>query len=173
MSDVPSAQSTSKPTTSKPTKTHSNAQFYARRSRARGFVIQALYQAVVNPEPAYILLAQFETRFDMSRAAVPYFQDMVRGVLTNSAALDALITPCLDRPLSELDPISISILRLAIFELQNQIEIPYKVVINEAVELAKKFGPEQSASFVNAVVDQLAKQVRVSEFAATDADSVE
>jgi N utilization substance protein B len=159
MSDTPSVQSDSKPL-----KTHSTAQFYARRSRARGFVIQALYQSVVNPEPAYILLAQFETRFDMSRADVPYFQDMVRGVLANTAALDALMMPCLDRSISELDPISISILRLASFELQNQIEIPYKVVINEAVELAKKFGPEQSSSFVNAVADQLAKQVRGNEY---------
>lgn len=161
MSDVPSASQSSK---TQVTKTHSTAQFYARRSRARGFVIQALYQAVVNPEPAYILLAQFETRFDMSRADVPYFQEMVRGVLANSAALDALMTPCLDRPLSELDPISLSIVRLAVFELQNQPEIPYKVVINEAVELAKKFGPEQSASFVNAVIDPLAKQLRGDEY---------
>jgi N utilization substance protein B len=148
----------------KPTKQHSNAQFFARRSRARGFVIQALYQAVVNPEPAYILLAQFETRFDMSRADVPYFQEMVRGVLDNRKSLDAAITPCLDRPFDELDPISISVLRLAVFELQKQIEIPYKVVINEAVELAKKFGPEQSASFVNAVVDKLAKMERAAEY---------
>lgn len=164
MSDAGSAKPESS-VSNKPAKTHSTAQFYARRSRARGFVIQALYQAVVNPEPAYILLAQFETRFDMSRADVPYFQELVRGVLANRAELDTAITPHLDRPLAELDPISISILRLAVFELQNQIEIPYKVVINEAVELAKKFGPEQSASFVNAVADQLAKQLRADESA--------
>lgn len=141
-----------------------NAQFFARRSRARGFAIQALYQSALNPEPAYIILAQFETRFDMSRADVPYFQLLIRGVLGNTTDLDGLITPYLDRALTELDPISLSILRLATFELQQQMEIPYKVVINEAVDLAKKFGPEKSASFINAVVDQLAKTLRQVEY---------
>ncbi len=135
----------------------------ARRSRARGFVLQGLYQWSLAKLPACDILAQMETKFDMRRADVQYYRGLLSEVINGATNLDPLFEPYLDRSLDELDPISVNILRIAVCEMSHHWEVPYKVVIDEAVNLAKKFGPEQSYSFINGVLDKASKQLRAIE----------
>lgn len=152
---------TSVNTLEQPKKTKKNA--HARRSRARGFVLQGLYQWTLSGLPVHEILAQMEAKFDMSRADVLYYRGVLREVIIEKDQWDALLTPFLDRELKSLDPISVNVLRLAVCELSRHWDMPYKVVINEAVNLAKKFGPEQSFSYINGVLDQASKQIRAVE----------
>ena len=92
-----------------------------------------------------------------------YFQDLLRGVPTHLNELDAALSPCLDRALASVDPVERATLRLAAYELAHHPEIPYRVVINEAVELAKVFGAEEGHKYVNGVLDKLAKKLRAVE----------
>ena len=85
---------------------------------------------------------------------------MLRGVVTQHNALDAYLEPLLDRPLNQLDPIELAVLRLGLFELRERIDVPFKVVINEAVSLAKKFGATESHKYVNGVLDKAARGLR-------------
>ena len=104
-----------------------------------------------------------EVGADLRNLEVPYFRDLLRGVAGCVGELDRAIGPCLDRPVSQVDPVEQAILRLGAYELTHRPEIPYRVVINEAVELAKTFGAEQSHRFVNGVLDRLAGTARAIE----------
>ena len=99
----------------------------------------------------------------MAKTDLDYFHELLTQVALKSEELDEVIAPLCDRKLSHLDPIELSILRLAIYELKHHLEIPFRVVVNEAIELAKKFGSEDGHKFVNAVVDKAVKQLRVTE----------
>jgi len=92
-----------------------------------------------------------------------YFQSLVKGTLNNIHEIDADITPTLDRDIKDLNPVELAILRISTYELAHQPDVPYRVVINEALELAKSFGAEQGHKYVNAVLDKLAIQLRPSE----------
>jgi N utilization substance protein B len=92
------------------------------------------------------------------------FSDLLRGALSQHADLEALIAPHLDRPMAELSPVEFAVLLLGTFELSRHPEVPYKVIINEAVELAKTFGGTDGHKFVNGVLDKLAPQLRAVEF---------
>ena len=94
---------------------------------------------------------------------------MLRGALSRHDELEALIAPHLDRPMDELSPVEFAVLLLGAFELAQHLEVPYKVVINEAVELAKTFGGTDGHKFVNGVLDKLAPQLRAPEFAGREA----
>jgi len=133
------------------------------RSWARRYAMQALYQRQLTGQDLTIIDAQFLTDQDMSKADVAYFQELLHQVHRQLEIIDATLAPFLDRPLLQVDPVELAILRIAGYELQFRLDIPYKVIINEAVELAKKFGAEQGHRFINGVLDKVAHRVRAQE----------
>ena len=96
-----------------------------------------------------------------------YFQQLLQGVIDDSVALDAMIGGWLDRPVAQLDPVEHAVLLLGVEELRAHVEVPYKVVLNECVELTKKFGATDGHKFINAVLDRAARQLRAAEQPAT------
>src|SRR5690606_8889745 len=138
----------------------SDGGFNRGRSRARRLAAQALYQCLVAGDDAATVVKQFVDTRNTGRADTDYFRELVVAAAGDRDALDAVIDPLLDRPLVQLDPVEHAILLLAIVELRDRLETPRKVVIDEAVELAKLFGAEGSYKYINAVVDRAAKQLR-------------
>lgn len=137
----------------------------ATRSRARHFAMQAIYQWQMNGNPLNVIEAEFHTDNDMSKVDTEYFHEIFHGVAANKSALDETLQPYLKSlTLDQLDPVTLALLRQATYELQSRIDVPYKVVINEAVNLAKKFGAEDSHKFVNGVLDKVAAHLRSAEF---------
>ncbi len=137
-----------------------------KRSWARRCAAQALYQwQVTGQEPAAII-QQFLADQDLPKADPDYFRELAQQVPAQAALIDAALEPFLDRPLAQVDPVERAILRIGGYELMQRPEIAYRIVINEAVELAKLFGAEQGHRFVNGVLDKLAQTVRKAEFSA-------
>ncbi len=130
------------------------------RSRARQAAVQALYQWQLTSQPAADIAAEFVDDERLERVDVEYFDRMLRGVSGASADLDELLEPILDRPVSQLDPVERAILRLGAYELAHCPDIPWRVVVNEAVDLAHVFGAEQSHRYVNGILDRLARRLR-------------
>ncbi len=141
------------------------------RTPARRLAVQALYQWQLAGQDVADILAQFRDTQSPTAEQEAYFGDLLRGVLKRLDELDGLLTPLLARPLAQVDPVERAILRVAAFELAHQPEVPYRVVINEAVELAKRFGAEQGHRFVNGVLDRLARQLRAVERKASGSPS--
>lgn len=135
----------------------------AARSKTRRFLLQALYQVELTGEEHASVIDAFIADHNMKRADLAYFREVLKGIHQSAAELQALIEPRLDRQYEELDPIEKSILMLSTYELQSRIDIPYKVVINEGVELAKSFGATESFKLVNSVLDDLSKELRQTE----------
>ena len=133
------------------------------RHRARSFAMQAIYQWELSGEEVNVVILQFLTQMNPKKTDVDYFRELVLGVILNSSALDAIFIADLDRELDALGPIELAILRLAIFELQDKIEVPYKVVINEAIELAKTFAAVDSHKYINGVLDRIVPTLRAAE----------
>jgi len=136
------------------------------RQAARRLAMQALYAWKLAGQELPELLQQFEQDPDYGKTDKDYFVNLVRGVVTNLDKLDAYLQPQLDRPLKQIDPVELSILRLATFELEQHMEVPYKVVLNEAVSLTKKFGAVDAYKFVNGVLDKLVPTFRKLELSA-------
>ena len=103
---------------------------------------------------------QFRVDNDFSHTDVEYFQNLLRGVTRNVDTLEAVFSPVIDRTLDELDAVERNLLRMGTFELRDRSDIPYKVVINEAVSLAKKFGATESHRFINGVLDKVSHSLR-------------
>ncbi len=137
-----------------------------RRRNARIRAMQALYQQDIAGGDIGEILTQFHETQELDRVDVPFFEELFRGVVTHIDELDDVLTPLLDRKIEDLDAVERAILHLAGFELKERLDTPYKVVINESVELAKKFGAEQGHKYVNGVVDKLAKRYRTLELSA-------
>ena len=137
------------------------------RSLARHKAVQALYQWQVSQQDASSIDVQFHEDQDLRKVDVAYFQELLHQIPQHLAELDAGIAPLLDRGLSEVDPVERAILRIGAYELQFRPDIPYRVVINEAIEMAKTFGGEQGHKYVNSVLDKLARKVRVTEMKAS------
>ncbi len=136
----------------------------ATRRMARHYAMQALYQWQMAGSSINAIEAEFRTDNDMSKVDVEYFHEILHAVPENLSDLEAVFTPFLvDRSLDELDPITRALLRMATYELKARIDVPYKVVINEAVALAKKFGAEDSHKFINGVLDKTAAVLRAIE----------
>lgn len=131
------------------------------RQGARDLLVRALYQQHLAGHDRAELVAQFETDEDFRSIDQVYFHDLLRYVLEHLESLDGIIAALAVRSLDQLDPVGRSILRLALAELEHRLDVPTKVVINEAVELAKRYGAADSYRFVNAVLDKAAKQVAV------------
>lgn len=139
----------------------------SRRGLARRVTAQALYQWLVNETPPNQLIQQFRDQDEgLGRADPTYFEALLRGVVDNAQPLTLAVVPHLDRPIAQLDPVEHAILLLGAYELSHEPSVPYRVVVNEAVNLAKLFGSEEGYKFVNGVLDKLARQVRPSEVAA-------
>lgn len=142
-------------------------QFIAARQVARRLALIAIYQwQMTNNSYQDIYLglqedAEFSERF--RKADMAYFQQLVRCAMEKTAQLDAVVEPFLDRQAEHLDQIEQAVLRLAACELQEHPEVPYKVIVNEAVNLTRKFGAEQSHKFINGVLDKLGQSLRSSE----------
>jgi N utilization substance protein B len=135
----------------------------AARRKARSFALQAIYQWHMAGADLAKIEAEFRADNDMSNVDFEYFHEILHGVPRELSSLDKVITPLLDRNTEELTPVELSILRLATYEMIHRIDVPYKVVINEAVELAKSFGATDGHKYVNGVVDKIAQQVRTVE----------
>jgi N utilization substance protein B len=135
----------------------------AARRKARSFALQAIYQWHMAGANLAKIEAEFRADNDMSKVDLEYFHEILHGVPRELSALDNIISPLLDRNTEEMTPVELSILRLATYEMLHRIDVPYKVVINEAVELAKTFGATDGHKYVNGVVDKIAQQVRTVE----------
>jgi len=145
----------------------SEARFdpWARR-RARRLLLQALYQWQCSGADAADIEQQFRDDPAFARIDAVYFHEVLRGVIAQQQALDAELVPLLDRKVSELDYVERALLRMAVYELTHRLDVPYKVVIDEAVDLAHVFGAEESHRYVNAVLDAVARTRRPREVAA-------
>ncbi len=137
-----------------------------RRRAARDLALQALYQLHMKDDTASDVEAQFLAEQDFKHADKRLFRQLLRGVAKQSQALDQMVAEHLDRALEDLDPIERNILRMGAFELSDSVGVPYRVVINECVELGKVFGATDGHKYVNGILDKLALQHRQLEVAA-------
>ena len=133
------------------------------RRRSREFALQALYQWLLSGDEADTLCVQAAENKDYARADTIYFQVLARGVIERSGELHAALQPFLDRPAQQLSPIEHALLLVGAYELMYAPEVPYRVAINEAVELAKGYGGTDGHKYVNGVLDKLASQARQAE----------
>jgi len=134
------------------------------RSRARRRALQALYAWQLSGSSINTVIDQFRHEQDMEVADLEYFEDLVRGVGTHYAELDKGLLPFLGREVAQVDPIERAVLRLGAYELKFRIDVPYRVVINEAIETTKRFGADHGHTYVNGVLDKLASHWRMTEY---------
>ena len=133
------------------------------RHMARRAAVQALYQWQLTGQSLTALEDHFILDPEVEGIDQDYFRQLVREIPRVQGGLDADLAPFLDRTIDEVDPVERAILRLGAYELRHRVEVPYRVVINEAIELAKTFGAEQGHKYVNAVLDRLAPLLRAAE----------
>ncbi|MBN7818927.1 transcription antitermination factor NusB [Bowmanella sp. Y26] len=133
------------------------------RRKARELALQGVYSWQMSKNPAHHIELHLATTNDMTKVDLAFFQELLRAVINDYDELDTKIRPYLGRLPEELDPVEKAILRLATYELVKRVDVPYKVVINEAIELAKAFGAEESHKFVNGVLDKAVRTLRKHE----------
>ncbi|MCK9194281.1 MAG: transcription antitermination factor NusB [Nevskia sp.] len=139
----------------------------SRRGLARRLTVQALYQWLVNESSPDTLIKEFREQADgLGRADPEYFSELLRGTVQEAAPLTTAIVPYIDRPLNQLDPVEYAVLLMGAYELSYRLDVPWRVVVNEAVNLTKVFGAEDGYKFVNGVLDKIAHDVRKVEIAA-------
>ena len=136
------------------------------RRNARHYALQAMYQWQLSGTSTEEIELQFITHQITKNVDLDYFKELIHAIPSQCDTLDQQMTPFLRRSIQDLDPIELSILRLAIYELDSRLDIPYRVILNEALELAKKFGSIEGYKFVNGVLDQVARKIRTAEVAA-------
>ena len=132
----------------------------ALRRKARHYAMQALYQWQMAGAPISQIEAEFRSDYDFAKVDGEYFHELIHQIPASLEEIDSCISPLLDRPIEELGAVELSLLRLAVYEFKQRIDVPYKVVINEAVSLAKKFGATDSHKYINGVLDKAANQLR-------------
>jgi len=143
----------------------SKNSFWARK-RARRALVQAVYMWQMTGAPSVAVQKEFEEGEALKDADPEFFADALRRVVLQTSVLDEQVSPLLDRAFKDLDPIEMAILRLGADELLHRPDVPFRVVIDEYVELAKVFGAEESHKYINGVLDKLARSVRSLEIAA-------
>ncbi|MCK5818935.1 MAG: transcription antitermination factor NusB [Psychromonas sp.] len=131
------------------------------RCSARQFALQAVYQWQLTQAPSSEIFDQFSVDQDLSKTDIPYFKALVAGVISCCDMLDKQLAPYLSRKLTDVDKVDIAILRLAMFELTYREDVPHKVVLNEAIELAKNFATDESYKFVNGVLDKALRSLKL------------
>ena len=135
----------------------------AERRKARHYGMQALYQWLMADASLSVIEAEFRADYDFAHVDLEYFQALLHGVPACVDVLEEVFQPLLDRGIDDLDPIERTLLRMGTFELKERIDVPYKVVINEEVALAKKFGASESHKYINGVLDKVARELRKAE----------
>lgn len=133
------------------------------RSIARKLAMQALYQWQLTQQSAAEIQKQFLESEESAGVDREHFAELVGGGIAKHEELGAALAPFLDRPLEQLDPVETAILMIGMFELRERVDIPYRVVINEAVDLCKRFGATDAHKYVNAVLDRAARELRAAE----------
>jgi transcription antitermination protein NusB len=133
------------------------------KSLARKLAMQALYRLQLNESPWQDLIQEFATEEGMDRADDEYFRELVQAIHGARTALDEDLAAWMDRSPAHLDPIEHAVLLIGAYELKSRPEVPYRVVINEGVSLAKRFGATDGHKFVNAVLDRAARTLRPHE----------
>ncbi|MGB6054379.1 MAG: transcription antitermination factor NusB [Burkholderiaceae bacterium] len=133
------------------------------RHRAREFALQGLYQWLLNHEDAGAIDAHIRGAHGFDKADAEHFDALLHGTIRDVAQLRAGLAPLIDRPLAQLSPVEHAALLIGAYELNHHLEIPYRVVINEAVELTKSFGGVDGHKYVNGVLDRFAAQARAAE----------
>lgn len=137
----------------------------AARRLARQYALQALYQWQMSQALPTDIETQFLAKQINKRTDLVYFKELLHTIPAQHTELDNYMAPFLSRPIAEIDPIELAILRLSIYELAKRLDIPYRVSINEALELTKKYGSIEGFKFVNGVLDHVARQLRKLEIA--------
>lgn len=132
------------------------------RQKARRMVLQALYQWELANASVADIQAEFRAYY-LGKIDWVYFHEVFPAVVEKAAELDAAVTPLLDRAIGDLDPVELSLLRFGMFELLHRIDVPYKVVINESVELAHVFGATDGHKYINGILDKAARSIRTLE----------
>jgi N utilization substance protein B len=138
------------------------------RSQSRRLALQALYQWQLAGQSVADLSRQYAADESYASADAEYFATLLRDVVDAAPSLDERLQVFVDRPLAQLDPIERAVLWIGIYELAGRLDVPYRVVINEAVELAKRFGATDGYRYVNAVLDRAARDLRAAERATAD-----
>jgi len=145
---------------------NSNVSAISKRARikARRNTVQALYQWFMTGKDVGDVIAEFESdEQTLAKTDVEYFKLLLRGTIKHSSELDSRLTGLIDRPVNELDAIERAILHIGCYELEHHLEIPWRIIINESIELAKMFGAEQSHKYINGILDKVAKELRSTE----------
>jgi len=138
-----------------------------KRHNARRLLVQALYQWQLTGEDVEVISQQFQEDSKFKHADSEYFLELLHDIAIHQAMIDGYFTSILDRKFEELNPVELSVLRLGTYELMKRLDIPYKVVINEATELAKIFGAAEGFKYINAVLDKVARELRKEEISKT------
>ena len=137
------------------------------RRRARRRALQAIYQWQLNNDTPAVIIAQFTEEQNFDGVDEEYFKALVTEIVSHKEAIDELIVPALERVDASLDQMERAVLRLGVNELMNHPEVPYRVIIDEAIELSHRFGSENAHTFINGVMDRVANVLRATEIAHT------
>jgi len=135
----------------------------SQRKRARKLVLQALYQWQVSGSNISSIEAEFRVDNDFNKVDGVYFSELVGQIPKEVTELDQKIEPFLDRPLVDVDTVELNLLRMGVYEFIHRVDVPYRVVINEAVELAKQFGGTDGHKYINGILDKLSLRLRAAE----------
>lgn len=135
----------------------------AARHNARRYAVQAMYQWQLTGHPIIEIENEFLRYHIEKKLDLEYFKELIHAIPTSVTELDNEIKPFMNRSMSDIDPVELSILRIAIYELTKRPDVPYRVIINEALELTKKFGSIEGYKFVNGILDRIAKKTRPNE----------
>lgn len=138
-------------------------EFIKKIRYGRKFAVQALYQWLMTKQPIDEIALQFQAQQTIEKADFVYFSELIHGVIENLEAVDEAFLPYLDREIKTLDPVELTVLRIGAYELLFCLQVPYRVVLDESVSLAKTFGGQDGHRYVNGVLNHLAKRVRTLE----------
>ncbi|MCU4482372.1 transcription antitermination factor NusB [Acinetobacter ursingii] len=136
---------------------------YAAKRKARRFAVQGIYEWQMSHNPVHEIEARTRAENAMHKVDLGYYHELLTKVIADRDNLDTLLIPVLDRELKALDGVELATLRLGAYELRDHLEIPYRVVLDEAIELAKHFGGADSHKYINGVLDRLASTLREAE----------
>ncbi len=136
---------------------------YAAKRKARRFAVQGIYEWQMSGNPVHEIEARTRAENAMHKVDIGYYHELLSQVTVQREALDEVLMPALDRELDALDGVELATLRLGTYELKHHLEIPYRVVLDEAIELAKHFGGADSHKYINGVLDRVAQQLRQAE----------
>ncbi len=141
------------------------------RTNARETAVQALYQWQITGQNLNQIELEFIQEQRLKNVQKSYFVELFHGVPKQLDVIDQALTEFVDRPVEKIDPVERAILRMSVYELLNRLDVPYRVIINEGVNLAKRFGADQSHKYINGILDKVAQQNRTIEINAQKAKS--